>query len=207
MVVLRDVIRVRVENKDKIDLKFYTNPDSFVLRFLYKHQEGSLWCFNRPCIDQQYFKEIPDGYGGTQPQKVDDSQERRFQEEDEENDVDLEKAMWLIVRRKKSINQVLKYFCPELQTATLRVRDIIKFGRVNFKITSLKCERLRKEYCGSCYMPSLNQMQTEEDCGSNKKREMLNVTEMGLNNDVSAVTLGTHMGTASQLLTQMGSVS
>ena len=108
--------------------------------------------------------------------------------------------MWLIVRRKKSINQVLKYFCPELQTATLRVRDIIKFGRVNFKITSLKCERLRSEYCGSCYMLSYAQMQTEEDCATynNKKANNLNVTEMGLNeNGASNITLGTNIGQVS----------
>ena len=37
MVVLRDVIRVKVENKDKIDMKYYQNPDHFVLRFFYKH--------------------------------------------------------------------------------------------------------------------------------------------------------------------------
>jgi len=60
--------------------------------------------------------------------------------------VDLERTMWLIVRKKRSINHVLKNFCPELQTASLRVRDIIKFGRVNFKITTLKCDRMLKEY-------------------------------------------------------------
>jgi len=50
--------------------------------------------------------------------------------------------MWLIVRKKASINKILKEFCPEYQTHSLRVRDIIKFGRVNFKITTLKCDRI-----------------------------------------------------------------
>jgi hypothetical protein len=36
--------------------------------------------------------------------KVVDTEEQRFLEEDEENDVDLEKSMWLIVRKKRSIN-------------------------------------------------------------------------------------------------------
>ena len=36
--------------------------------------------------------------------QIDDTEEQRFREEDEENDVDLERAMWLIVRKKRSIN-------------------------------------------------------------------------------------------------------
>jgi len=36
--------------------------------------------------------------------KVIDSKEQRDMEEDEENDVDLERAMWLIVRKKRSVN-------------------------------------------------------------------------------------------------------
>jgi hypothetical protein len=31
------------------------DPDKFVLRFLYKPKEGSLWCFNRPNLAQEYF--------------------------------------------------------------------------------------------------------------------------------------------------------
>lgn len=75
-----------------------------------------------------------------------ESQELKFLEEDEENDVDLEKTMWMIVRKKKSINEVLKHFCADHQAQALRVRDIVKFGRVNFKITTLKCERINPEY-------------------------------------------------------------
>lgn len=59
--------------------------------------------------------------------------------------------MWLIVRKKESINKVLKNFCPKYQSHSLRVRDIIKFGRVNFKITTLKSDRIDKQYNGSCY--------------------------------------------------------
>jgi len=36
--------------------------------------------------------------------KIIDTQEQRFLEEDDENDVDLERTMWLIVRKKRSIN-------------------------------------------------------------------------------------------------------
>ena len=36
--------------------------------------------------------------------KEDDISDYEFKEEDEENDVDLERSMWLIVRKKRSIN-------------------------------------------------------------------------------------------------------
>ena len=65
-------------------------------------------------------------------------------EEDDENDVDLVRSMWLIVRKKESINKILKDFCPQYQAHSVRVRDIIKFGRVNFKITTLNCSRIDK---------------------------------------------------------------
>ena len=91
------------------DLSF----DKFVLRFLFKSKDGVLWCFNRPNLDKQYFKEVPDEFGTTLiKNKIIDTQEQRFIEEDEENDVDLERSMWLIVRKKRSINQVLSHFCP-----------------------------------------------------------------------------------------------
>lgn len=35
----------------------------------------------------------------------------------------------------------------------IRVRDIIKFGRVNFKISALNCDRIDQLYTGSCYQP------------------------------------------------------
>jgi hypothetical protein len=74
--------------------------------------------------------------------------------------------MWLIVRKKASVNEVLKNFCPEYQAHGLRVRDIIKFGRVNFKITTLKCDRMNKEFQGSCYM----QMKVEKRDKSSRSR-------------------------------------
>ncbi len=108
-----------------------------------------MWCFNRPFVNSEYFKEVP-SLTGTRilinKNKKIETEEQRFIEEDEENDVELERTMWIIVRKKRSINKVLKHFCPEMQTATLRVRDIIKFGRTNFKITTLKCAKLKPEY-------------------------------------------------------------
>jgi len=39
------------------------NYDNFVLRFLYKHNQGVLWCYNKPNIDKPWFKEVPNTFG------------------------------------------------------------------------------------------------------------------------------------------------
>lgn len=99
--------------------------------------------------------------------------------------------MWLIVRKKASINQVLRDFCPEYQIHSLRVRDIIKFGRVNFKITTLNCDRIDKIYNGSCYskMKQSNIPYKQKDLSeaeSSIDRDLAlhtNLTEMNLQND------------------------
>jgi hypothetical protein len=38
----------------------------------------------------------------------------------------------------------------------LRVRDIIKFGRVNFKITEIKCDHIDEEFTGTCHSTNLS---------------------------------------------------
>ena len=109
-----------------------------VLRFLMKHQDGRLWAYNKPFLDETYFSECPNASGtGAIRQIYRETKAKREADEDEENDVDLSRSMWLIIRKKRSINQVLKDFFPDYQSQMVRVRDIIKFGRVNFKITSL----------------------------------------------------------------------
>ena len=65
--------------------------------------------------------------------------------------MDLSRSMWLIIRKKRSINQVLKDFFPDYQQQMVRVRDIVKFGRVNFKISALQCDRINPVYNGTCY--------------------------------------------------------
>jgi hypothetical protein len=62
MYVLRDTLRVKCENVDKVQHYAY-NADRFVLRFFYKHKEGILWCFNRPTVDANYFREVPSNKG------------------------------------------------------------------------------------------------------------------------------------------------
>ena len=81
-----------------------------------KHQDGRLWAYNKPFLDESLFNEIPVGDGiGVQKAVYEETEAKREAEEDEENDVDLSRAMWLIIRKKRSINQVLKNFSPDYQ--------------------------------------------------------------------------------------------
>lgn len=79
-----------------------------------KHQDGRLWAFNKPFLDQTYFNEVPDKNGnGIVKMNHKESKAKRDADEDEENDVDLGRSMWLIIRKKRSINEVLKNFFPD----------------------------------------------------------------------------------------------
>ena len=59
-VILRDTLKVFCKPTEKTNLNLSNhNYDKFVLRFLYKHNQGVLWCFNKPAIEKIWFKEIP----------------------------------------------------------------------------------------------------------------------------------------------------
>jgi len=60
---------------------------------------------------------VLDGSAGLNIQKAiyEETDAKREAEEDEENDVDLSRSMWLIIRKKRSINMVLKNFSPDYQ--------------------------------------------------------------------------------------------
>ena len=127
---------------------------SIVLRFIYKPQDGKLWAYNKPKLNYTYFSEIPSPDGNSIiHNEFKETREKREADEDEENDVDLNRTMWLIIRKKRSPNQVLKDFFPDYQSQMVRVRDIVKFGRVNFKISALHCDRIDQQYNGTCYQP------------------------------------------------------
>jgi len=65
-------------------------------------------------LHQNYFSERPAESGqGTVKQIYRETKAKREADEDEENDVDLSRSMWLIIRKKRSINQVLKDFFPD----------------------------------------------------------------------------------------------
>ena len=81
-----------------------------------KHQDGRLWAYNKPFLHQNYFSERPaEGGPGVVKHIYKETKAKREADEDEENDVDLSRSMWLIIRKKRSINQVLKDFFPDYQ--------------------------------------------------------------------------------------------
>ena len=61
-----------------------------------------------------------------------------------ENDVDLARTMWIVLRNKRSCNNILKKFETKDQVHYLKVNDIVKFGRVNFKVSIIKSDKLAK---------------------------------------------------------------
>jgi len=70
---------------------------------------------------------------------------------DEENDVDMKKTMWLVLRKNKPTNETLKYFYAENDTYPIKIKDIVKFGRVNFKVSALCSSKLDEDIQGSYY--------------------------------------------------------
>lgn len=56
--------------------------------------------------------------------------------------------MWIVLRSKKSINNILKKFETRNSNHKLKVNDVIKFGRVNFKLSIIKSDKLNKNIQG-----------------------------------------------------------
>ena len=76
----------------------------------------------------------------------------------------------------------------------VRVRDIIKFGRVNFKLSALQCDLVDPIYNGTCYKPPAK---SNNPKNSNKTKNLEqsvdgvshagnDLTEMNLVNDITA---------------------
>ena len=81
------------------------------------HQDGRLWAYNKPFLEQSYFNEMPNKTGtGVVRTVYKETREKHEADEDEENDVDLSRSMWLIIRKKRSINHILKDFFPDYQS-------------------------------------------------------------------------------------------
>lgn len=72
------------------------------------------------------------------------TQDQLDKEIDYENNVDLETTMWMVIRNKKSSNTILKRYETKGVTHSVMVNDIIKFGRVNFKVSVIKSKKLKK---------------------------------------------------------------
>lgn len=70
------------------------------------------------------------------------SQDQIDREIEFENDVELETTMWRVLRDKKSVNNILRRFETKGSFHRLKVNDIVKFGRVNFKLSIIKSTKL-----------------------------------------------------------------
>lgn len=70
------------------------------------------------------------------------SQEQIDREIEFENDVELESTMWRVLRDKRSVNNILRRFETKGSFHRLKVNDIVKFGRVNFKLSIIKSDKL-----------------------------------------------------------------
>lgn len=108
----RDGIMIHITSFE--ELRKLKRNQSIVCRFMYKPQDGKLWVYNKPKLDKTYFSEIPAPNGaGVVRNVIKETKQKREQDEDEENDVDLQKTLWMIIRKKRSVNQVLKDFFPD----------------------------------------------------------------------------------------------
>mmetsp|Transcript_41524 Transcript_41524/g.39943 ORF Transcript_41524/g.39943 Transcript_41524/m.39943 type:complete len:100 (+) Transcript_41524:167-466(+) len=53
--------------------------------------------------------------------------------------------MWVVLRKNKAQNLTLMQFFSDLQQLSIKAGSIIKFGRVNFKVTAVQSKRLLPE--------------------------------------------------------------
>ena len=79
-------------------------------------------------------------------------QEKLDREIEFDQSVDLEKTMWHVLRNKKSCNNILKRFETKGQSHYLSVNDIVKFGRVNFKVSAIKSGKLDTKIQGGQHL-------------------------------------------------------
>jgi hypothetical protein len=75
------------------------------------------------------------------------SQDKLNEELDQENNVELKDTMWKVLRCKPPLNDILSKYetSRDMCRHVITIGDVIKFGRVNFKVCALKCEGRMKE--------------------------------------------------------------
>jgi len=79
-----------------------------------------------------------------------------------ENNVDLDKTMWLVMRDKRSVNNYLRRFETRDSFHLLKVNDIVKFGRVNFKVSIIKSDKLNEDIQGGYDLLEKKNQQIED---------------------------------------------
>ena len=70
--------------------------------------------------------------------------------------------MWHVIRNKKSCNEILKRFETRDQLHYLKVNDIVKFGRVNFKVSIIKSDRLAQDLQGGYHLLEKKNQEIQE---------------------------------------------
>lgn len=138
------------------------------MRFLFKPEQQILWGLHQ--VHMNDFQK-DNGHKDTDINEI-------LDELDEENEVEMSKTMWVVLRKTKPQNPTLKNFFSEPQAHKIKLKDIVKFGRVNFKISAINCPRLRPEVQGG----TGNEDQSVKDFDRNMVSQisMLNHTEMNM---------------------------
>ena len=103
------------------------------MRILYKPESQTVWGFHNMLIPRSHIDSYKDEFANT------------FVDQDEENDVDMNSTMWQVLRKTKPTNETLQKFYAETSSLPIGVKDIVKFGRVNFKVSALSYSKLNDE--------------------------------------------------------------
>ena len=99
------------------------------MRLMFKPETQTLWGFHHPLIPINMIASYKD--------------DMQLQlDADDENDVDMNNTMWLVLRKTKPLNETLKRFYAETYNHPIKIKDIVKFGRVNFKVSALSSSKL-----------------------------------------------------------------
>ncbi len=107
------------------------------MRLMFKPESQTLWGFHQLLINQSKLFNTKDVIEPTSPEDI-----------DEENDVDMKRTMWYVLRKTRPSNEVLKQFYAEQYSFPIKIKDIVKFGRVNFKVSALSSSKLDKDIQG-----------------------------------------------------------
>ena len=138
------------------------------LRILYKPDSQTLWGFHNMVLPRTHIETFKD------ESSFFDHNSNSLATQDEENDVDMNSTMWLVLRKTRPTNETLKKFFADMSSQPIRVKDIVKFGRVNFKVSALFYSKLNDDL-----------QQTYEQVTSNALQS--NVTQQNLltQNDIN----------------------
>ena len=124
--------------------------------------------------------------------------------------------MWLVLRNKRSHNNILKKFETKDQYHEVKVNDIIKFGRVNFKVSIIKSDKVNKNIQGGYHLleeknaaisktiESMYNKQTELQTAEREKKKQERINRRNRKLNLSKVTDEFNIDIATPNMTQIG---